>query len=390
MVLLQEVLRRLLGVSLVLAMGHTALPADRSIPPLATLPAAHVSVDSSQQVLLVELPPMDLAASTDSDESMLSLPAYQVQIPMDLALASVRVDVLDSAGHELPRTFLHHLTLTDPSRRELFLPTQLHILAVSKETPTIAMPRLLLGLPFRRGERLLTIGMLTNPTRTAYHNVRIRATLGYRPLGFFPLFRVFPWGMDAMFPLGHPPDGTKGFDLAPGRTVRSWDSSPAVAGYLLGIGGHMHDYGVSLELTDVTTGNVLWHGEPVRDSLGHVLSMPITWFHTWHGAGVHVVPTHRYRITATYDNPTTRTLPDGGMGAIGGLFVPDRGVPWPAVDTADAVYRQDLYDVVVSVGPGQAMSMAMGDAMPPRAAMPAPVGRSPALGHADTPREAQP
>jgi hypothetical protein len=211
-----------------------------------------------------------------------------------------------------------------------------------------------------RGQRLLTIGMLTNPTPTAHHGVRIRATLGYRSLGFFPLFQVYPWGMDAMFPLGHPPDGTKGFDLAPGRTVRSWDSSPAVPGYLLGIGGHMHDYGVSLELSDVTTGKVLWHAAPVRDSAGHVLSMPIAWFHTWHGVGVHIVPTHVYRITATYDNPTGHLLPDGGMGAVGGLFVPDRGVGWPVVDTANAVYQQDLYDVVVAVGPGQSMVMGSG------------------------------
>jgi hypothetical protein len=45
------------------------------------------------------------------------------------------------------------------------------------------------------------------------------------------------------------------------------------------------------------------------------------------------------------------------MGAVGGLFVPDRGTRWPAVDSTNAVYRQDLYDVVVSVGSGQAMAM---------------------------------
>ncbi|HXB26614.1 MAG TPA: hypothetical protein VNV25_17900 [Gemmatimonadaceae bacterium] len=349
--------RRALGAALVLPawpLGAQILPI---IPPLATLPTARVSVDAQRGVLLIELPPTDLPASTPRDESMVSLPAYQVRIPLDLALASVRVDVLDSAGYELPRTFLHHLTLTDPGRRELFLSTQLHILAVSKETPTIAMPALLLGMPLPRGERLLTIGMLTNPTRTAHHGVRIRATLGYRRLGFFPLFQAFPWGMDAMFPLGHPPDGTKGFDLAPGRTVRYWDSSPAVPGYLIGIGGHMHDYGVSLELADMTTGQVLWHGTPVRDSAGHVLSMPTTWFHSWHSVGIHIEPTHRYRISATYENPTGHLLPDGGMGAIGGLFVPDRGTHWPAVDSTNAVYRQDLYDVVVSVGSGQAMAM---------------------------------
>jgi hypothetical protein len=362
MLLLQQFPRRALVVGLVLSASGWRASAQTgpSTPPLTALPSARVSIDSQHGVLLVELPPIDLSASTPGEESMLSLPACQVRIPMDLALASVRVDVLDSAGHELPRTFLHHLTLTDPGRRDLFLPTQLHILAVSKETPTIEMPKLLLGLPLPRGERLLTIGMLMNPTRTTYHGVRIRATLGYRRLGFFPLFQAYPWGMDAMFPLGHPPDGTKGFDLAPGRTVRSWDSSPAVPGYLLGIGGHMHDYGVGLELADVTTGTVLWHAAPVRDSVGHVLSMPIAWFYSWHGVGIHILPSHRYRITATYENPTGHLLADGGMGAVGGVFVPDRGVQWPVVDTTNAVYRQDLYDVVVSVGHREAMVMDAG------------------------------
>jgi hypothetical protein len=47
------------------------------------------------------------------------------------------------------------------------------------------------------------------------------------------------------------------------------------------------------------------------------------------------------------------------MCAVGGLFVPDRGVQWPRVDPSNAIYQQDLYDVVVSVGPGQSMAMDM-------------------------------
>src|SRR3989475_6096346 len=70
--------------------------------------------------------------------------------------------------------------------------------------------------------------------------------------------------MDVQFPLGRRPGGSKAFDLPPGRTERHWESSPAVPGTILGMGGHLHDHGVSLEVKDVTTGEILWHVEPVR------------------------------------------------------------------------------------------------------------------------------
>ncbi len=158
----------------------------------------------------------------------------------------------------------------------------------------------------------------------------------------WPAFPAYPWVMDVLFPLGHPPNGSKAFDLPPGRSERSFESSPALAGTIVGLGGHLHDYGVSLRLTDATTGEVLWDAALVKDAAGHVLSIPVTRLYNWHRLGVHIVPAHRYRVTAVYQNPTGRPIPDGGMGAVGGLFVPDRGTRWPAVDPSDTVYQRDL------------------------------------------------
>jgi hypothetical protein len=277
---------------------------------------------------------------------MTDVPVHQVVIPLDVSLHSARVVVVDSAGRELPRVLLHHMNITDPSHRDLFLPSSLHIIAASKETPALDVPPLLLGMPLERSQRLIAYAMLANRTQTPYRGVRVRAVFGYRPLGrVFPLFRAYPWVLDAMFPLGRRPGGSKAFDLPPGRTVRSWESSPAIPGYVLGLGGHVHDYAVSLELADATTGRVIWRAAPIQDSLGHVLRMPVARFYNWHSLGVHIVPSHRYRITVTYENPTGHMLRHGGMGAIGGLFVPERGARWPVVDTTNAIYRQDLQDV---------------------------------------------
>jgi hypothetical protein len=63
---------------------------------------------------------------------------------------------------------------------------------------------------------------------------------------------------------------------------------------------------------------------------------------------VRVFPTHRYRLTAVYENRTGRYIRDGGMGAAAGLFVPDRGTEWPAVDTQDTLYQRDLAATILS------------------------------------------
>jgi len=238
---------------------------------------------------------------------------------------------------------LHHFNLSDPDHRELFLPIGLHLLAMSRETPTITVPRLLFGLPLERGQRLIAGAMLANTSDVAYRRVYVRLVLRYVPGGRpWPLFRTYPWAIDVQYPLGRGPTGSKAFDLLPGRTERFWEGSPAIPGTILGLGGHMHDYGVGLELKDMTTGTVLWRGAPLADAAGRVIAFPLARFYSWRRLGVHVVPAHRYRLTAVYENRTGRSIRDGGMGAVAGLFVPDRGAAWPAVDTGDTLYQRDL------------------------------------------------
>ena len=341
----------LLLLAVIPALTSGSTKAERGDIP--DLPHATVIVNSARHELVIELPPTDVAAM-----GMVRLPVYQTHIPLSGAIRKYHVEVLDSAGRELPKTLLHHFNLTDPDRRELFLPTALHVLAASKETPTATVPWLLFGMPFERGQRMITSAMLGNETAALYRGARVRLVLRYVPSGRpWPLYRVYPWVMDVRFPLGRQPGGSKAFDLQPGRTVHSWEASPAIRGTILGLGGHLHDYGVRLELTNVTTGEVMWHVEPVTDSLGRVLSVPLTRLYRWNRLGVRVVPEHRYRLTAVYQNPTGRVLRDGGMAAIAGVFVPDQGERWPAVDTQDSIYRQDLHDTLRDAGRDGPMMM---------------------------------
>jgi hypothetical protein len=321
------------------------------IPAFSDLPRATLTFDRARELLILELPPVDLAAATPGGMAMVSSPVYQAVVPASCTIHSAQAAVLDSAGGALPKEFLHHVHLSDPDHRDLFLAGTLHLLAASKETPSVAVPELILGLPLAEGQRLLTWGMLSNETPVARHGVHVRMEIGCRPVGrglfgsWFPVFHAYPWVMDAMFPNGLRPRSNRSFDLPPGRTTRSWESSPAIPGDIVGIGGHVHDYAVSLEFTDVTTGQRIWHVTPVRDSAGHVLDLPITRFYNWHRLGIHIAPSHRYRITVTYDNPTGHVIPEGGMGSVAGLFIPERGAQWPPVNTADPVYQQDLVEL---------------------------------------------
>lgn len=346
----------LLAACPVLAGAQTAaspnepLDAAPGIPAFSALPRATMTFDRARGLLTLDLPPTELGAAGGSGMAMVSSPVYQAIVPASCTIHSARAVVLDSAGRELPKELLHHVHLSDPDHRDLFLAGTLHLLAASKETPSVSVPSLILGLPLTEGQRLLTWDMLSNETPVVRHGVHVHLDIGCRPAGgllgrFFPLFRAYPWVMDAMFPNGRRPPSNRSFDLAPGRTARSWEGSPAIPGTIVGIGGHVHDYAVSLDFADATTGQLMWHATPIRDSAGHVLALPITKFYNWRELGVHILPAHRYRITVTYDNPTGHVIPEGGMGSVAGLFVPDRGVQWPAVNTADPVYQQDLIEL---------------------------------------------
>jgi hypothetical protein len=285
---------------------------------------------------VIELAPVDMPAHTSHHE-ISQPPVAMLEVPQDGYVSGFRVDIVDSAGRTLPPQLLHHFNLIDPDHRELFLPISRRLLAAGTETGAIRLPWLLFGLPLTRGSHVVASAMVENLTDVSYPQARVRLVMVFTPAGRpWPLFRASTWQMDVAFPVGD-----KSFDLPPGRSSRFYEARPAVPGTIIGLGGHMHEDGQVIEFTDVTTGDVIYRAEPVRDSAGHLRSIPVGRLYGWTRLGVHVVPDHRYRVAVSYENTTGRVLPDAGMGVIGGLFVPDRGVAWPAADRSDSLYQQD-------------------------------------------------
>jgi hypothetical protein len=206
------------------------------------------------------------------------------------------------------------------------------------ETGEIRFPWMLFGVRIRAGQRVLANAMIHNPTPVGYRGVRVQLVLSYVPEHRpWPFFSVIPWQLDVAFPVGD-----KSFDLPPGKSERSYEGSPAVDGKLVVIGGHMHQYGRTIEFWDVTTGKMLWHGEPAPAPPGEASAVPITTFLGLSGIGLRITPAHRYRVRVLYENPTSKTVQAGGMGVVGGLFMPSRKAVWPATDPRDSLYQQDL------------------------------------------------
>ena len=322
---------RALGLLLTLGVATHSHPA----PPAAA--GARIFTDPALGHLVIDLAPTDLPAHTPH-HMLAQPPVATLAIPASGTIYGFRVQVVDSAGRTLPDELIHHFNLIDPDHRELFLPISRRLLAAGHETGTIRLPWLLFGLPLERGQHVVASAMVENLTATSYHDARVRLTMDFIPDGRpWPLFRASPWQMDVAFPVGD-----KSFSLPPGRSSRSYEGSPAIPGKIVGLGGHMHDYGRLIEFSDVTTGEPIYHAAPVTDSGGHIESVPVAFLYGWTRLGVHIVPQHRYRVTVAYDNPTGQPIPDGGMGVVGGLFVPDHGVTWPAANPHDSLYSGDF------------------------------------------------
>ena len=320
------------GICELLSSAPVVVPArdDSMAPRAARSPYLRLSDDTRRHELVIDVGPVDLPAHSMAEHSE-ELVYQLTYVPVDAWVHGFRVELTDMWGVAVPRRVLHHIDTTRPAARDLFLPVAQRFVALGAETEAQNLPAWLAGVPLRRGEPLLVSTMLHNPTGTRYSGVRVRLVLPYTQTR--PLREVAGFRLDVMFPTG-----PMEFDLPPGRTVRFWDGSPAVPARILGLSGHLHKYAEWIELRDLTTQRVIWRARPRTDRTGEVMRIPVSYPRL--GLGRVVYPTHRYRITASYFNPTSHTIPEGGMAKVGGIFTPVTALPRVAV--GDTLYQADL------------------------------------------------
>lgn len=262
-------------------------------------------------------------------------PVETVRFPISGYLYGFSYEVVDGEGRQLPVEVLHHLNLINPDHRELFLPISQRMLAVGKETGSQSMPRFLLGYPVPEATSMVVAAMLHNPTGKSHSGVEVRVRLKYVKAGRpWPLFNVYPFQLDVAFPAGD-----KSFDLPPGKSEWSYEASPGLEGRIMAIGGHVHENAESIKLVDLTENEVIWEGFPIEDEAGNLVGVTLGRLYRTFGAKIH--PDHVYRVMVTYNNPTADTLVAGGMGVVGGVFMPSGAGMWPRADTVDPLYALD-------------------------------------------------
>ena len=278
----------------------------------------------------IQLEAVDLPAVHDGghNEQGVLTPVWAT-VPASGWLHGFDYSLVDAKGNPVPREVLHHLKVMDPDRRELFNPIMLHLAGSGAETGPVLFPRQV-GYPLEEGDTLLVTAMLHNPTGRSLEGVQLQITLHYSPRGSWkPPLPVMPFFTHVTPPMSDP-----SYDLPPGRSERSIELRPAVSGQIIGLGGHLHRYGVSLRLEDATEGRVLWEREAKRSPDGTVLEIPQERF-VW-SRGPTLRSDHTYRLTAVHDNPTGDTIRGGGMGTLGGAIVMEES--WPEVDRLAAEY----------------------------------------------------
>jgi hypothetical protein len=274
----------------------------------------------------VDLPPAGDLSYNDQP----TLAPVWTTVPVSGWLHGWDYRVVTESGDLLPRNVLHHLKVMSLSHRELFNPIMLHVAGAGGETKPVVLPKEA-GYPLQEGDSLLVTAMLHNTTGLDLHGVQLRISFRYSPEGgsWRPPLPVVPFFAHVTPPMSDP-----SYDLPPGRSSRSIDLRPAVSGEILGLGGHLHRYGVLLRLEDLTEGEVIWEKEAELAADGQVLEVPYDRF-VWSSLP-RLRSDHTYRLTAVHDNPTGATLVGGGMGTLGGAIYVEEA--WPDVDPHASEY----------------------------------------------------
>ncbi len=302
----------------------------------AVSPEITLSATVEDNAFLLTYGPIDLPAHAGHHGGTPEPPPRWITVPVDGWLHGYTVEIVDENNARVPQQTLHHVNVIATQQRELFSPIMLRVAAAGSETEAVTLPRLV-GLRARVGDTLLVRAMLHNPTGRDYKGVRIKVR--------FPLtksdalvgaFRIQPFYVDVT-----PPAGSHVYDLPPGHSERFWEARPAIDARILGLGGHAHKYATLLRFEDRTAKKVIWEARPDTNANGELRAIPIKRFYA--RLGYPLSAEHTYRFTAVYDNPTGATIPDGGMGALGGAVLVGNKTKWPHVDARNPDYQLDVW-----------------------------------------------
>lgn len=320
--------------------------------------------DRNTHTITLRIGPMNLPANTS--HMKMPQPADLVwSIPLTGWLLAYHPKLVDAAGTSVPGTVLHHVAFWNENRSDFLCPNkEEHIFGAGGElTDWVLIPGF--GYRVEKGDQIRIETMIHNPTSSAYDKAYLEVTVPYLDdASPAPVKNLYPTWIDVNT------CANSSYDLPPGPSKKVASIPVKYSGILLGVGGHMHDYGQQLTLEvssseDFSLGTSnsgnskpqsskaeIQNTEPSKtekpnveaakneiartegpkatkpvavlpaktDAQGRLLGIPVvTFFQT---GGYPIAAGDTLTVTSAYNNLTGKLLRDGAMGIVVGYFVP--------------------------------------------------------------------
>ena len=268
--------------------------------------------DAQGPFMTVRLGPLNLKAHSDH-MVVAQMPERMWEVPITGWFTGYAPRLVNGKGEKLPGRMLHHIALWNTNRSD-FLCTnkEEHLFGAGGEmNQWPVLPGV--GYWVEKGDKIRVDTMFHNPTDTNHPDVYLEFDVRYATPDKAKLRNVYPAWFDVQ------ECGNSGYDLAAGESKTRGTVAVNHTGRLIGVGGHMHDYGTGLVLS---RGEEEIAGLPATSKPnGELESMPIVNFM---GTGGYVINKgDKLTTAAAYNNRAGKVLPQGAMGIVVGYFLPD-------------------------------------------------------------------
>ena len=251
-------------VSLLLA-TTLLTPAISSRKP-AVEPQISIVVDSARGEVVITAGPYDLPnMPPDMAEMHMGSPqVLRFDWPVDGGLRGFNLSMQTEDGKPLPKSVIHHLIAVNFDRRQIVYQMVERLFGWGKETDPVLLPAGV-GVPLAKGQHLGVYAMWHNDSGHDIHNAYLKMTLAWIPKSRLQN-PVLPMYVDVNNHIG----GVTTFDVPPGKSTQAYEFEFPLSGRLIGIGGHLHDFGVAVRFEDAVTGKVLVRLKSDRDQNGEI------------------------------------------------------------------------------------------------------------------------